>query len=314
MCATCGCDGAAFDGSIEPGHGHGGHGHPHEPGHRHASHDHPHGEPHRHPHHEHDHGAHRPARGGDAHHGPPHGDPDRSHNRFVRARVRTTGREAATAYRGDRRALEIDLLAANNRIAARNRARLERDEVLALNLIGSPGSGKTTLLEALLRELHDLPVSVLEGDQATELDAERIRATGARSIQINTGTGCHLDARMVGWGIDALDLPPRSILFVENVGNLVCPALFDLGERYKAVVLSITEGEEKPLKYPHVFRAADLLLLTKIDLLLHLSFDLNRLLDNVRRIRPGMKVFPLSARTGEGIGNLCGWIRLELAP
>lgn len=211
-------------------------------------------------------------------------------------------------------ALEREILAKNDQWAARNRVRLEKRRILALNLIGSPGAGKTTLLETLLGRLaSDVSVAVIEGDQATHNDAARIRATGCPVVQINTGAGCHLDAQMVEDALEALEPAPGSVLFIENVGNLVCPALFDLGERAKAVVLSVTEGEDKPLKYPHVFGAADLLFVTKVDLLPHLDFDLDACLAYARRVNPRLRVFMVSARWGQGMDDLCGWIRSEVA-
>ena len=210
--------------------------------------------------------------------------------------------------------IEQDVLAKNDRLAAANRAWLAGREVLALNVLSGPGAGKTTLLERTVALLAPVTVSVLEGDQETAHDAERVRAAGAAAVQINTGTGCHLDAEMVAGGLRALAPPSRSVVFIENVGNLVCPALFDLGERTKVVLLSTTEGEDKPLKYPHIFRAARVLLLNKIDLLPHLSFDLDRCLANARRVNPHLRVFVVSALRGDGLDAWCGWLRAELAP
>jgi hydrogenase nickel incorporation protein HypB len=208
--------------------------------------------------------------------------------------------------------LEQDVLAKNDAIAARNRMAFQRQRIVAFNLTSSPGSGKTTLLEALIRRLGgQVKLSVLEGDQETERDAERIRSTGAAVVQINTGTGCHLDAEMVERALVRLAPAPRSLLLIENVGNLVCPALFDLGEKAKIVVMSVTEGEDKPLKYPHMFRAADILVLTKIDLLPHLDFDVEQCLANARRINPGLRVFRLSARDGVGMQAFTDWIAAQ---
>jgi hydrogenase nickel incorporation protein HypB len=277
MCATCGCSDLESLGPDHPtDHGHV-HAHPHEhgPGHAHA-----HGHPHQHADpHDHDHpaGPLRPM--------PPPG-------------------RAVT--------LELELLAKNDRLAAGLRASWAEQRILALNLLGGPGTGKTSLLERTVRMLHgQLPLSVLEGDQETSRDAERVRAAGARAHQINTGTGCHLDAAMVRAGAQALTPESGSVLFVENVGNLVCPALFDLGERAKVVLLSVTEGEDKPLKYPHMFRAAQVLVFTKIDLLPHLDFDLDRCLAHARQVNPRLQAFRTSARTGEGFADWCDWIRAE---
>ena len=204
--------------------------------------------------------------------------------------------------------LEQRILASNERLAERNRLWLRARAITALNLMSSPGSGKTTLLEHTLRALS-LPCSVLEGDQETSRDADRIRATGADVVQINTGQGCHLEADMVLRGLELLDPPASSVLFIENVGNLVCPALFDLGEAARVVLFSVTEGEDKPLKYPHIFRSADLVLLTKVDLLPHLDFDVERSVEAVRSINRTAPILRLSARTGEGMEGWLGWIR-----
>ncbi|NMG65211.1 hydrogenase nickel incorporation protein HypB [Azoarcus indigens] len=205
--------------------------------------------------------------------------------------------------------IEQDILGKNDRLAAANRDWLARRGVFALNLVSSPGSGKTTLLVETIRRLAGrLPVAVIEGDQQTEFDAERIRATGAPALQINTGKGCHLDAHMVGEAFARLAIPPRSLLLIENVGNLVCPAAFDLGEAHKVVILSVTEGEDKPLKYPDMFAAADLMLLSKTDLLPHLSFDVQRAIDFARRVNPGLRVLQLSSTSGEGFDAWLDWI------
>ncbi len=198
--------------------------------------------------------------------------------------------------------LEARVLAKNDALAERNRAWFSGREILALNLVSAPGSGKTTLLERTIRDLKDeLPLCVLEGDQATANDAERIRAAGAPVVQINTGAGCHLEADMVARGVSELKPAAGSVLLIENVGNLVCPALFDLGERAKVVILSVTEGEDKPLKYPHMFRAADVMILNKIDLLAHVDFDVARAIGNARKVNPEITILRLSARTGEGL-------------
>jgi hydrogenase nickel incorporation protein HypB len=210
--------------------------------------------------------------------------------------------------------LEESLLARNDALAAANRRRLAERGILALNLVSSPGSGKTTLLEqTILRLRGRISVSVIEGDQQTSADADRIRATGAPALQINTGRGCHLDAHMVGHALDQLDPAEGSVLMIENVGNLVCPAAFDLGEAAKVVILSVTEGEDKPLKYPDMFAAAGLMLLTKVDLLPHLRFDVDRCLAHARRIRPDLQILRVSAETGEGLEAWIGWIEARLA-
>jgi len=209
--------------------------------------------------------------------------------------------------------IEQDILAKNNAYAKANRQALAERGIFALNLVSSPGSGKTTLLCKTIALLGGLPVAVIEGDQQTSLDAERIRATGAPAIQINTGKGCHLDAHMVGHAMEKLHLAQDSLLLIENVGNLVCPAAFDLGEAHKVVILSVTEGEDKPIKYPDMFRAASLMLLNKIDLLPHLSFDVARCKDYARRVNPGITILELSATTGEGMQAWLDWLLDESA-
>jgi hydrogenase nickel incorporation protein HypB len=208
--------------------------------------------------------------------------------------------------------VEQDILSRNNQYAATNRNHFVSRGILALNLLSSPGSGKTTLLTKSLAKLQrEFAVAVIEGDQQTTNDAERIRATGVKALQINTGRGCHLDAHMVGHAVESLQPEKESVLFIENVGNLVCPAAFDLGEAHKVVILSVTEGEDKPLKYPDMFHAANLMLLNKIDLLPHLDFSVDLCVENARRINPGIKVVQLSATTGEGMDGWLHWIRAE---
>lgn len=208
--------------------------------------------------------------------------------------------------------LEQDLLAHNQGFADANRQWLAARGWLALNLVSSPGSGKTSLLARTLESLREeTPLAVIEGDQQTSRDADRLRATGAPAIQINTGKGCHLDAHLVGHALESLQLAEGGILFIENVGNLVCPAGFDLGEAHKVVVLSVTEGEDKPLKYPHMFAAADLLLLNKIDLLPYLDFDVLQCLEYARRVNPDLTILQVSARTGAGISDWLDWLRRE---
>ncbi len=205
--------------------------------------------------------------------------------------------------------IEQDILARNDGYAHANRARLAAAGALALNLVSSPGSGKTTLLTATLERLRArCPLAVIEGDQQTANDAERVRATGVPAIQINTGKGCHLDAHMVGHAMDALPLARGGVLFIENVGNLVCPAGFDLGEAHKVVVLSVTEGEDKPLKYPDMFAAADLMLLNKVDLLPYLEFDVGACIAYARRVNPSIDVLEVSALRGAGMDDWIGWI------
>ncbi|MEW8069452.1 MAG: hydrogenase nickel incorporation protein HypB [Candidatus Thiodiazotropha sp.] len=205
--------------------------------------------------------------------------------------------------------IEQDILSKNNQYAAANRNYFQQHGILSLNLVSSPGSGKTTLLARTIGDLQaEYAISVIEGDQQTANDAERIRATGAKAIQINTGKGCHLDGHMVGHALETLKPDRGSLLFIENVGNLVCPAAFDLGEAHKVAILSVTEGEDKPIKYPDMFHAADLMLLNKIDLLPYLDFDVQRCIEYAKRINPKIKVLQLSATTGEGMQNWYQWI------
>ncbi len=204
--------------------------------------------------------------------------------------------------------VEQDILAKNDALAAHNRKHFESHRILALNLVSSPGAGKTSLLVETLKQLEGQShLAVIEGDQETSADAERIRATGVPAIQVNTGRGCHLDAQMVDQAFAELHFHD-GVLFIENVGNLVCPAGFDLGEAHKVVIASVTEGEDKPLKYPHMFAASSLMLVSKVDLLPHLRFDVDALVANARRVNPAIAVIPVSATTGEGLDGWLRWI------
>ena len=209
--------------------------------------------------------------------------------------------------------VEKNILAKNDAIAAHNRRHFAAHGVLALNLVSSPGAGKTMLLVALLERLKELcSLAVIEGDQETTADADRIRATGVPAVQVNTGKGCHLDAAMVDDAFHALHITD-GVLFIENVGNLVCPAGFDLGEAHKVVIASVTEGEDKPLKYPNMFAAATLMLVSKTDLLPHLDFDVDALIRNARAVNPSIAVLKVSARTGDGLDRLVDWLRAARA-
>ncbi|MBK5103289.1 MAG: hydrogenase nickel incorporation protein HypB [Burkholderiales bacterium] len=209
--------------------------------------------------------------------------------------------------------IEQDILARNNAHAGDNRLRLAEHGIFALNLVSSPGSGKTTLLCRTIAMLENRAVAVIEGDQQTSQDAERIRASGAPAIQINTGKGCHLDAHMVGHAMEKLALQENSLLLIENVGNLICPAAFDLGEAHKVVILSVTEGEDKPLKYPDMFRVASLMLLNKVDLLPHLAFDVDAAVAYARRVNPDIRVIRVSATSGEGMDEWLDFLHAGMA-
>lgn len=300
MCVTCGCGEGQTTiqaaGAGQAPTGGPAHVHTHADGTTHA-HSHEHGPAHGHvPSHAHEsaHG-HGHAQGHDHDH--PH-----AHD------LQVPGRDTQTI------ALEAAVLGKNQALAERNRGWLAGRGVLALNLMSSPGAGKTTLLERCIRDLQgQVSISVVEGDQATAFDAERIRATGAAAVQVNTGTGCHLEADMLARALALLQPAANSMVVVENVGNLVCPALFDLGEKARVVIFSVTEGEDKPLKYPHMFSTADVLLLSKIDLLPHLRVDLRLMTDNALRINPRLQIFAVSAYTGEGLDAWYAWLRGELA-
>lgn len=291
MCTVCGCAegetrlegqvGEATDGAAAHGHTHG-HGHTHR----------------------HEHG-----QGHGTGHGPDAGQELTQHYGEGPAGAHAPGLSQARMVQ-----IETDILAKNNRYADANRRWFGEHGVLALNLVSSPGSGKTTLLTRTIEDLKgELALAVIEGDQQTAHDAERIRATGVPALQVNTGKGCHLDGHMVGHALEALRPADDSVLFIENVGNLVCPAAFDLGEAHKVVILSVTEGEDKPLKYPDMFHAADLMLLNKVDLLPHLQFDVERCIEYARRVNRAIKVLQVSATTGEGMGEWYRWLQATRA-
>lgn len=312
MCTNCGCgsQGRATITNLDTGetvlldeHAHG---HAHHASHTHAhSHDHQHDHDHHHAHdHHHDDGPahrHEHVHGNGTRHSHAH---DHIHDDHGSPSDEITHESTI--------ALEARVLAKNDALAARNRAWFAGREILALNLVSSPGAGKTTLLERSIRDLQtEMKLFVVEGDQATSNDGERIRAAGAPVMQINTGSGCHLEADMVERGVRELKPGVGSVIFIENVGNLVCPALFDLGERAKVVIFSVAEGEDKPLKYPHMFQAAELMILSKVDLLPHLDFDVARALANARQVNPTIATLQVSARTGEGLAEWYAWIRHE---
>ncbi len=313
MCTTCGCSegDTRIEGKAQA------HRHPHA----HAdgtvdAHPHPHGGDHAHARetaavpagaqwHRHTQGpvhSHRPGDGG-AH---PH---DRAPAAALLDAVHATG----TAH--DRIVqIEQDILAKNDAYARDNRRYFADHGIFALNLVSSPGSGKTTLLVRTIEAWQGrTPIAVIEGDQQTSRDADRVRATGAAAIQINTGKGCHLDAHMVGQALEELEPADGALVLIENVGNLVCPAAFDLGEAHKVVILSATEGEDKPLKYPDMFRAADLMLVNKADLLPYLRFDVEAAIEFARRVRPGLEVILVSAETGQGFDTWLAWLERGVA-
>ncbi len=206
--------------------------------------------------------------------------------------------------------LEEKILAKNDRLAERNRGWFEGSDILALNLVSSPGAGKTALLERTILDLkEEIDIVVMEGDQATTNDAERIKKAGCPVLQINTGAGCHLDAEMIASAVKELKPAQGSLLFIENVGNLVCPALFDLGEKHKVVILSVTEGEDKPVKYPHMFRAAELMILNKVDLLPYLNFDLEACKKYALSVNPHLKIIEISVTQGTGLDAWYTWLR-----
>jgi len=217
------------------------------------------------------------------------------------------------AFRRRTLEIELDVLSKNSAIASHNRRRFAEKNQLVLNLVSSPGSGKTTLLTETLKRLHEsVSCAVIEGDQQTLNDAARIRATGTPAIQVNTGKGCHLNADMVNRAAQRLMLKQNGILFIENVGNLVCPADFDLGERHKVTVLSVTEGEDKPLKYSYMFAASSIMLLNKIDLLPYIHFDIDKCFEYARSVNPDIKIMPVSAASGEGMDAWISWLEAEL--
>ena len=296
MCSTCGCGqpddhvkiivpGEKDINKDQPDHGHD-HTHGHSDdhnhhGHSHDHHDHPHSDEHGHNHgHDHTH---------DHHH---HADHDHAHSHDNRQLT-----------------LEQDILYKNNLLAERNRGYFEAKNILALNLVSSPGSGKTTFLEKTIQLFKDGPeMAVIEGDQQTSNDADRIAATGAKVVQINTGKGCHLDAHMILHAIQRIEVNNNSILMIENVGNLVCPSMFDLGEKQRVVIMSVTEGEDKPLKYPDMFMSSQICVINKIDLLPYLEFDLEKAKDYAMRVNPKLKFFELSATSGEGMDKWIEWL------
>jgi hydrogenase nickel incorporation protein HypB len=275
MCETCGCGNPNETNIHNPRH---------DPDHHHdQNHDHEHEHGHDHEHeHEHEHDGHK--------HTHPHEHPPQ---KVID--------------------INMDILSENNRLAERNRGYFEGKHVLSLNLVSSPGSGKTSILEKTIRELiSSYKFFVIEGDQQTTRDADRIEKSGAPAIQINTGTGCHLDAKMIHLALKKMEPDNHSILFIENVGNLVCPALFDLGEKKRVLITSVTEGDDKPLKYPYMFQSADLCIINKKDLLPYVDFNVENAMNYARQLNPDIEFILMSAKTGEGMTEWYNWLGKQL--
>ena len=293
MCTVCGCSEGEV--SIEHDHSHSHahshtHGHDHH-GHHHTHHDGEHTHSHEHHHHEYDHAG-------------IESEGDNIHFGKGPAHAHVAGLSQSRMVQ-----IEQDILGKNNQYAAQNRARFAQQSMFVLNLVSSPGSGKTTLLTETINHIKSrYTVGVIEGDQQTANDADRIRETGVQAVQINTGKGCHLDAHMVGHAMENFSDLTGGVLFIENVGNLVCPASFDLGEAAKVSILSVTEGEDKPLKYPDMFHASELMILNKTDLLPYLDFDVERCIEYAKRVNPDIKIIQLSAKSGEGMDQWIDWI------
>jgi hydrogenase nickel incorporation protein HypB len=302
MCTVCGCGTATHEGDKRPGEAANEAKAPKEA--TAHSHSHAHGDHH---HHDHDHD-----------HAHDH-DHDQAHAHATAAQNLDFGAGLAGVHvpgLSQERIVRIerDILSKNRSYAEQNRALFAQKGVLALNFVSSPGSGKTSLLVRAIEDLKSRhAIAVIEGDQQTSNDAERIRATGVKAIQVNTGKGCHLDAHMVGHALETLDLPDNALMFIENVGNLVCPAAFDLGEAHKVVLLSTTEGEDKPAKYPDMFAAADLMLLNKSDLLPHLDFNVGECIGHALRVNPHLQTLVVSAKTGEGLAAFYAWVETRAA-
>lgn len=282
MCGTCGC-GTNENGVVIS--------HPNEQHHHH----HHHGD---HDHHHHDHDHHDHHHGHDHHHDHDHGHHHHEHTHDIKNKVLE---------------IEKDILSSNDLQAAKNKGYFEAKNIFALNLVSSPGSGKTSLLERTLQDLkEEIPFYVIEGDQQTQNDAKRIDALHVPVIQINTGKGCHLESDMVYEAVKKLKMKDDSVLMIENVGNLVCPSMFDLGESKRVVIISTTEGEDKPIKYPDMFHTADICVINKMDLVPYLDFDMEQLKNYALQVNPKLEFFEVSARTGEGMAPWYEWIKNNL--
>ena len=259
-------------------------------------------------HHNHDHHTHQPSHRHHSHHYGESEEADHFHFGSNEARVSVAGFSQNQLI-----SIERNILDKNQSFADSNRSYLQHNNVTTINLLSSPGAGKTSLLVQTIENLKDsVPIFVIEGDQETANDAERIRATGAQAVQINTGKGCHLDAHMVGHAFESFQFGPENLLLIENVGNLVCPASFDLGESFKVVILSVTEGEDKPIKYPDMFAASDLMIVSKTDLLPYLKFDVDKAIEYARRVNPQIQVIQLSSESGDGMQQWSHWLLSNL--
>lgn len=307
MCDTCGCghgdvtirkpgDNTDLNHSHEHTHTHG-----HEHDHHGENHEHDHSHTHDHAHdHTHEHGAHSHTHDENHHH---HHD-DHPHEHHHTSHEHAHGKEIA---------LEQDILSKNNMLAERNRGFFEAKNIVTLNLVSSPGSGKTSLLERTIKELgKEISFYVIEGDQQTMNDANRIDQAGAPVVQVNTGNGCHLDSDMINRAVKQLDVKDHAVLVIENVGNLVCPSLFDLGEKARVVVISTTEGEDKPIKYPTMFQSSDICIINKTDLLPYVDFDVEKCKDYAMQVNHHLKFFELSVKTGEGMDAWYNWLKAQI--
>lgn len=328
MCTTCGCsnddqmkivdvdsgsakpanDAHSLDHAHEHSHDHVNHHYAHEHSHDHVNHHlaHEHSHDHGHHHHAHDHSHEQEHHS----HAQDHSH-DHEHHQTESEHVATR----SATRRPKVISLEQEVLAKNSLFAQQNRDWLKARSAVVINLVSSPGSGKTTLLEKTIRDLKgQAKISVIEGDQETARDAQRIESTGCAVVQINTGAGCHLEADIVGRALKELAPPDDSLVFIENVGNLVCPALFDLGEKCKVVILSVTEGDDKPLKYPHMFRASSIMIINKIDLLPYVDFDVDSCIKHAKEVNPEIQTFEVSVKTGAGLSAWYQWLNSQIDP
>lgn len=316
MCDTCGCghgDGVTIrkpgeENTGDHNHEHN-HVHSHEHDHNGEGHSHPHDHTHSHEHdhdHSHGHGAHS--------HSHDHPDNYQDHHHHADGHAHDHNQPNHNHSHNKEIAVEQDILSKNNLLAERNRGFFEAKNILALNLVSSPGSGKTSLLERTIKDLgKEIKFYVIEGDQQTMNDANRIDQAGAPVVQINTGNGCHLDSDMINKAVKELNIPDNSVLVIENVGNLVCPSLFDLGEAARVVIISTTEGEDKPIKYPTMFQSSDICIINKTDLLPYVDFNLDKAKEYAMQVNHHLKFFELSVKTGEGMGKWYEWLKEQIS-